>query len=174
MNTQYSNLITNLLENWGKLWDVPDLTKSLSVVFSPRLRRSLGRCRPSNNVIRLNPVLKNTVNAHLLPEVLCHEAAHIAAFMKFGDTIKPHGPEWQQLIEAGGFQPRASLPEQLVEGLPKSQKRTKYCYEHKCTDCGAIFITSPPNQRWRCQTCLSNGLEGLLVVMRRFAKGGRG
>src|SRR5829696_5894304 len=83
------------LSLWAGVWNLPGLEDRTEVVFSPRLRRALGNCDVSKRVIRLNPVLKTEARPKLL-EALCHEAAHIAVYERFGKVRRPHGAEWQQ------------------------------------------------------------------------------
>src|SRR5690349_21638014 len=66
--------------------------------YSPRLRSSLGRCLPERSLVRLQPRLLTDL-AHLHPEVVCHELAHLEVFRR-------HGPEWQALVREAGYEPR--------------------------------------------------------------------
>ena len=50
------------LSEWAKLWQAPGLPGRVSISFSPRLRRSLGRTRPQSGVVTLHAGL---ASAHL-------------------------------------------------------------------------------------------------------------
>ena len=43
------------LAAWAGAWGVPELPARVSIVFSPRLQSSLGRCAANAGLIRLNP-----------------------------------------------------------------------------------------------------------------------
>ena len=73
---------------------------AVTITLSTRLHRSLGRCRPAQGLITLRPDLASSFDA-----VLCHEAAHVAAFVLHGRTVRPHGAEWASLVAAVGFDP---------------------------------------------------------------------
>ena len=96
------------LTEWARVWNLPALPESVRVEFSPRIRRSLGRCHSRKGIIRLNPALLSVGpdgkddHEALLREVLCHEAAHVAAYLLHG-AVRPHGPEWGGLMRAAGY-----------------------------------------------------------------------
>ncbi len=68
--------LPRVLTRWSTLWRTPGLVDRVTVEFSPRLARSLGRVRPANGIIRLNARLQNVPRKFLL-EVLCHEAGQV-------------------------------------------------------------------------------------------------
>ena len=73
------------LAHWAVLWGRPGLELRVRIGWSGRMSRSLGRCMPSKGRIRLNRRLAEG-SPELLTEVLCHEAAHAAAFELFGSA----------------------------------------------------------------------------------------
>ena len=83
----------------GRTWSC----RSGRIELSARLRTSFARSYPKVGLIRLNPVLLKPSYRDLLPEILCHELAHLAVYELFGPGRKPHGPEWQALVEKAGF-----------------------------------------------------------------------
>ena len=89
------------IEEWGRLWGVPDLTAGVSISFSKRMTRSLGRTRPGQGTVRLAHHLKDAP-PDVLEEVLCHEVAHVAVHRRHGRSAKPHGPEWADLVQSAG------------------------------------------------------------------------
>src|SRR5262245_102885 len=99
---------TRAMSKWAKLWRTPELTQHVTISFSPRLRKALGRVRPSSGMITLNADLASGPQSLLL-EVLCHEAAHVAAYLLHGHRAKPHGPEWRMLVRAAGYEPSLIL-----------------------------------------------------------------
>jgi alpha-beta hydrolase superfamily lysophospholipase len=94
------------LAGWGALWGVTDLRARVRITFSRRLTRSFGRCTPRTGSIRLNPALLRA-GPGVLREVVCHEAAHAAAWVLHGGTARAHGREWKELMRRAGYEPRA-------------------------------------------------------------------
>ena len=77
VSERLATLLDMKVRRWAKIWRAPGLPNRVSVSFSQRMRRSLGRCAPQTGVVRLNAqVLRGKPD--LLDEVLCHELAHIA------------------------------------------------------------------------------------------------
>ncbi|HET8656834.1 MAG TPA: SprT family zinc-dependent metalloprotease [Longimicrobiaceae bacterium] len=177
--------IRALIARWAGAWGVPDLERDVSVSFSSRLTRSLGRCRPSAGRITLRSDLR-LGSRDRLAEVLCHEVAHVAAFRLFGPGAAPHGPEWQGLLAQVGFEPRVRTTEptssrarvriagqQLLPGgspaparVPLSEPTRILPYEHRCPVCQSVRFARRPVPRWRCAECLEAGLSGELVITR--------
>ena len=140
-------------------WQVQEIVKEIQVEFSNRITRSLGRTQPTAKHIRLNPLLQTRLSS-LLKEVLCHELAHIAAYHLHGDSIRPHGPEWQALVSAAGFTPSVHIEVDL--GLtPLAQSK---CYTHHCPVCHTNRSAKKPMRRWRCGECITHGLPGILEI----------
>lgn len=108
--------VAPLLVPWAAVWQRPGLEERLHISFSTRMTRSLGRCHPERRTIRLASWLREAPVA-LFAEVLCHEAAHVAAFELHGRSCRPHGAEWKALMRAAGFEPRVRVPAEL---LPES------------------------------------------------------
>jgi hypothetical protein len=96
--------IHRALRVWCHLWGVEELAPEITVEFSSRMTRSLGRCYPDRKLIRIAQFVREDSDA-LVQEVLCHEAAHIAAHHLYGSSIRPHGPEWRALMQEAGFPP---------------------------------------------------------------------
>jgi predicted metal-dependent hydrolase len=105
--------IHRALRDWCHLWGIEEMAPEISVEFSSRMTRSLGRCYADRKLIRIAQFVREESDA-LVQEVLCHEAAHIAAHHLYGSSIRPHGPEWKSLMLKAGYPPsvryrRASL-----------------------------------------------------------------
>lgn len=152
---------------WAKRWRTPGLARRLVVEYSPRLRQSLARSLPSRCLVRLNPVLQRPQNAALLPEVLCHEAAHIAVFELHGPRCRPHGPEWSRLVTMAGFTPTLRL---VIDAEPQgevSPSSPASSYEHRCPVCQMVRFARRPVPGWRCADCVAAGLDGRLLITRR-------
>jgi predicted SprT family Zn-dependent metalloprotease len=160
-----SDELRSLITKWGALWGVPDLESGISVTFSGRLKKSLGRCRPSLGRITLRSDLQNE-NSSRLVEVLCHEAAHVAAYKLFGSAAAPHGPEWRSLVTQAGFEPHVRTAGPSAEQRAPSEGPPTLAYEHRCPVCHTVRYARRPVSRWRCAECLDTGLPGELVITR--------
>jgi predicted SprT family Zn-dependent metalloprotease len=158
--TDTSRLIP-LLEDWAQTWGVPHLATAVTVRFSHRLQRSLGRCQPSLGLVTLSAALK-AGDQNVLAEVLCHEVAHIAAYRLHGPRARAHGKEWRDLVSAAGFEPRVLARE---AGAPRTRRSRKRSYEHRCEVCQLVRYGGRPVPQWRCAECLSAGLAGTLTII---------
>jgi predicted SprT family Zn-dependent metalloprotease len=165
-----------LLERWGELWGVPDLPSRVTILPSARLRRSLGRCQPATGRISIRASLLDG-DPRLLEEVLCHEAAHVAARVLAGPEARPHGAEWRELVRAAGFEPRvrragdaggAGNAGGAGDASPSTPRRAsgRFAYEHRCPVCQSVRYANTRRPRWRCLECDDAGLEGSLVIRR--------
>jgi predicted SprT family Zn-dependent metalloprotease len=153
--------VISLLGIWAQTWGIPDLPQSVTIRFSHRLRRSLGRCQPSLGLVTLSARLE-TGDPNVLAEVLCHEVAHIAVYRLHGARARPHGREWQDLVSAVGFTPRVLAREPAVPRVRRTRKRR---YEHRCEVCQSVRYGGRPVPQWRCAECLAAGLAGTLTVI---------
>ncbi len=157
-----SSELRKRLSQLFELWGVTELSEEATVEFSTRMTRSLGRCYPTRSLIRIAARLRGEPPA-ILDEVLCHEAAHLAAFRLWGPTAKPHGREWQELVKKAGFPPATRLRVEAGSSLGPPKRKTVR-YEHRCTVCQASRVARRPMRRWRCASCREAGLEGLLEI----------
>ena len=159
--------LSTLMGTWMSLWELPGLEEGIRVSFSPRMRRSLGRCAQERGRITLHSALRSGPRTRLA-EVLCHEAAHVAAYVLYGRSVRPHGPEWAGLVAQIGFTPATREPG--LEGRrtsPHAQRSSRLEYEHRCTVCQAVRLARRPVPRWRCADCAAAGLSGEMTVTRR-------
>ncbi len=152
-----------LIAAWGEAWGLPSLGDELTITLSSRFRTCLGRCTPTSNEIRIAAFLAHAT-PDLLHEVLCHEAAHAAAFRLHGGRLRPHGREWAQLMRVAGFRPRASIPTDELDNQPSEMGRRRVRWEHRCPVCDMHHLAGRPVKTWRCATCRNRGLDGKLVI----------
>jgi predicted SprT family Zn-dependent metalloprotease len=155
--------VRRTLARLGDVWDWPELPWEVTVVFSRRLTRHLGRATVSTGRVVLHIALAGATRP-LLREVLCHEAAHIVVFRRYGEGMRPHGPEWAKLVWQAGYQPSRSLAVTASE-IPSRPTNTRR-YEHLCPLCQSVRIAKRPMARWRCQACVDAGLPGTLQIQR--------
>ncbi len=152
-------------------WSVPKLKDGVRVVPSSRMTRALARAYPRLNTIRISTRVLEAAHAEFLREVVVHEAAHVAAYLKHGARIRPHGREWQALVRHAGYEPRVRFDSGRIEGLPAPRQRPRV-YQHRCPVCHWTHLARTTNRRWRCAICVRAGREGRLVVSK--VGGGRG
>jgi predicted SprT family Zn-dependent metalloprotease len=146
---------TQALADWATSWRTPQLPGRVTVTFSGRMTKSLGRVRPMTGQIRLNSKLQ-TVPRRFLLEVLCHEAAHVAVHLLHGANAKPHGPEWQELVRIAGYQPATKLGHQaLTQKAPQNTTISRHRY--RCRICQCDYFVRRKSSRLHCNLCYSAG-----------------
>lgn len=158
------------IEGWGEMWGLAGLSGRSDVKVDGRLRTSLGKCSPEKGSIRINPVLLLPGNEALYEEILCHEAAHLAARLIWGRKVKPHGPEWKGLMRKAGYAPRARIAAGEIKGLVPPARRKGYVYVHACRDCRAVYRALRTDRRWRCPKCVTSGRSGRLKVLEKISR----
>ena len=109
--------IRRLLDGWCCLWDANDLAAEIRVEISTRMTRSLGRCYPDRKLIRIATFVVEE-SEELFQEVLCHEAAHLAAYQLHGKSIRPHGREWKALMLMAGYEPHVRYKGAILQPQP--------------------------------------------------------
>ncbi|RMH15574.1 MAG: hypothetical protein D6698_10980 [Gammaproteobacteria bacterium] len=67
---------------------------------------------------------------HHLHDTVIHEVAHYIAFCLHGPHIKPHGPEWKQVVKQLGGTPKAR-GDYCIEGL-KIRRQRRFPYTCGC------------------------------------------
>jgi len=144
-----------------RAWTIDPDNCGVVVEFSNRLSRSLGRCDPAKGVIRLADFLKSQPR-EIVSEALAHELAHWAARRIHGPKIRPHGPEWRELMQMAGFEPRVRIP--LSDQVQDEQAQAALQYVHTCLICHATRVASRPVKNWRCPNCYAAGLSGEFSV----------
>ncbi len=155
-------VIQKWIKKWEKRWSVPGLSARLVIAYSDRLQSSWGRSSPRSFRISLHPDLRRL--SARLPAVLCHEVAHIAAFVLYGDRIRPHGIEWRRLVQLAGYMPRASLRVPRPKRGPVRTRPSQILYEHRCPVCQFRRLGKRPCPSWRCADCVAAGLDGRFVI----------
>jgi predicted SprT family Zn-dependent metalloprotease len=150
------------------LWDEPALPALVTVRLSTRLRTALGLCRPASGRIVLNAQQLAATPA-LLPEVLCHELAHVVVHRRHGRRAVPHGPEWQALVRAAGYTPSTALrvtvssADATNTGTRPRATRSRTVLHH-CPVCHTQRLAKRAVRQWRCAECQAAGLEGQLEI----------
>lgn len=79
-------------------------------------------------VIRYNALLLSENRDDFLKRTVPHEVAHIVARRLFGKKIKPHGPEWRQVMQLFG----AEASRCHNYDVSRSSRRTLKRYPYRC------------------------------------------
>ncbi len=165
----------------SQLWEMSELSALVKVEFSWRMKTSLGRCLPERGIIRLNNQLRSRSHA-FVREVLCHELAHFAIHRRYGAHVRPHGLEWQRLVELAGYEPKrrmlslssefeSSDQEAVGSGNGVQNQCSRPKFEHRCPVCQSVRLAGTSARRWRCAECVADGLDGELVISQVAGKG---
>ena len=152
---------------WQRLFGLPAGSPPPPVSINPRLRRALARCLLAAGTIELRPDVAAGQHRRLL-EVLCHELAHLAVYRAHGSSARLHGPQWRALMSAAGFQPvpASSMCTVLAPIRRHVHKNLPLRFEHHCPVCQMVRIARRAVPAWRCASCVSAGLPGILTVKR--------
>jgi predicted SprT family Zn-dependent metalloprotease len=154
---------------WCRRFGVPGLERRVTIEYSSRITSGLGRCYPQEKLIRLAAWVRDR-SPEVLPEVLCHELAHLAVRELHGPR-RPHGREWRELVARAGFIPRARLPLQPpLKPRPRRGRAAGYVYIHHCPVCHAARLARRAMRSWRCMSCREAGLSGELKIERYAEK----
>ena len=153
------------VRDWLVDWQSAHLLERIDIRFSKQLRRSLGRCQPDTGRIRIAHWLTQAPR-EVLQEVVCHEVAHAAAHARYG-RCRPHGSEWQSLMQKAGFEPRLRLPDSALPEALRHYTESRLPWEHRCPSCNASRAGRRAMQSWRCSRCIREGQDGRLVITRK-------
>lgn len=149
---------------WLKKWSVQwrcNAVRGVDVGRNAALRSSLGRWNRGKNRIELSDAA--LADRRRRKEILCHEAAHAALDLMGKRALRPHGPEWQGLVRAAGFEPKASL---VRCGHTLVRRRPVGTYQHTCSVCQFSKRAKRRMSSWRCPECVELGLDGRLKIER--------
>lgn len=58
-----------------------------------------GKAWPQSNRLAFNALLYEQNREHFLQQTVAHEVAHLLAWQIYGPQIKPHGREWQGIMQ---------------------------------------------------------------------------
>jgi predicted SprT family Zn-dependent metalloprotease len=166
--TPLNDQLQDAIVGWQSMWHTPGLADLTRITFSSRLDRSLGRCVPATGRVTLTTRLRRGSRKRLL-ETLCHEVAHVAAYLLHGGTARPHGPEWAALVRDAGFDPGTharSRRHASKQAEPPTSKPSRYAVVHTCPVCQSRRFARRTIPAWRCRTCVDAGLSGDLLATR--------
>ncbi|SFC16014.1 SprT protein [Marinospirillum celere] len=118
--------------------------------------RSAGVAELNRNRLRFNPVLLKENQEAFLSEVVPHEVAHLLAWQLHGRKIKPHGREWQQIMQ----QVFELKPKATHQFDTRRSARQGYIYQCACPGKEHALTVRRHNkilrgQRYICRECNS-------------------
>jgi predicted SprT family Zn-dependent metalloprotease len=152
------------LNSLATVWAHPRVS-SLRVVVNKRLQATLARWMPPADVIQVSPAAAER-GQNVLRQIVAHEAAHVVVWDRYGRIVRPHGPEWMDLMRAAGTEPQAVL---MRCGERYHRKAPSLCFRHFCPVCHFERMAKRRVATWRCPECQAIGLPGGLNVEQIFA-----
>lgn len=159
--TSQAEAIRERVTSLAFLWAMPAAAEAITVRFSTRLTRSLGRADLVGRRISLATWLRD--DPALLDHALCHELAHVVAFILVGRSEPAHGPTWRRLMHAAGHRATTRLAAAAAPagGAGKGEARR---YRHTCPTCHFSRSAARRMPAWRCADCVAAGLDGRLEI----------
>lgn len=91
----------------GKFWECADLSEKARIIYTTRMRTTIGMARLEENIVELNPVLL-TEHPEEFIETLVHELAHLVVYWRYGSRARPHGREFFTLMRAVNLSGKAT------------------------------------------------------------------
>ncbi|MBX2867661.1 MAG: SprT-like domain-containing protein [Acidiferrobacterales bacterium] len=115
------------------------------------------RIKKGEKQLRFNPWIFSLHYDANLYDTVPHEVAHYVVNVLFGSSgIKPHGPEWQNVMIALGREPKTTC-DFPIDGVPTRQMRhfayQCYCQDHKVSSIRHNRIQR--GQTYYCRRCRS-------------------
>jgi SprT protein len=104
--------------------------------------------------IRYNSALLLRHGKDFLERTVPHEVAHYLAFLHHGHGIRPHGPEWQQLVTALGGTPERCHAYDVADLGARKTRRFPYhcqCGDHQLSSIRHNRIVR--GARYLCHHC---------------------
>ncbi len=105
-------------------------------------------------LIRYHPELLARQPAPFLARTVPHEVAHVVTFCRYGNRVRPHGPEWRALMGFFGADATRCHDFDLTDLPRRSLERFPYhcaCGEHSLTSIRHRRIQR--GTRYRCPSC---------------------
>lgn len=125
---------------------------------SLRLRgQKAGVAHLQENLLRFNGKLYQENQQHFLQQTVAHEVAHLIAHQMFGPRIRPHGPEWQDIMR-GVY---GLVAERCHQYNVETTARTEYVYSCACPMDNVFPFTgrrhalAEKGRRYICKRCRS-------------------
>jgi predicted SprT family Zn-dependent metalloprotease len=157
-----SGELAQTVREWARLWRVPEFLDGITFRQNARLRTTIARWAIESNCVEVSTRFFELRRDHR--EILCHELAHAAAVRMHGRVVRPHGPEWCDLVRKAGYEPKAHLASDRRPYVSPSDIQTQLDFEHRCPVCHAVRFARKLVKSWRCVECVGAGLPGHLTI----------
>ncbi len=113
-------------------------------------------CMPAAGrpVIRYNTLLLEENGERFIARTVPHEAAHVLAFRLHGPRIRPHGPEWREVMDLLGADSRRCHDYDTSRCKARTLSRHNYhcnCREHELSSIRHNRIMA--GQTYYCRAC---------------------
>ncbi len=119
----------------------PKLGKTIPFTFNKRFTDSFGAA--GSGAVEFSGPLWGRATPKQRKQVIIHETCHVLSEEKYGENIKPHGQEWEEMMELAGAEP-IIYHDVDNEDLYRPQR----CYAIRCKSC-AHEDTITQNMRTR-------------------------
>lgn len=121
--------------------------------------QTAGKYYPAQCLVRFNPFIAAKHFEHYVSHTVTHEIAHHVIYQLFGtrrQTIRPHGIEWQALMQRYGVPPQRCHSYDTSDLPVREQRR----FDYHC-DCSVHQLSATRHnrikkgQRYSCKQCRS-------------------
>ncbi|MCB5160321.1 SprT-like domain-containing protein [Marinomonas algarum] len=113
--------------------------------------RAAGTAHLQKNELRFNHFMFSQDTRTFLETVVPHEVSHLIVYQIYGNTVKPHGKEWQAVMRKV-YSLAPNRTHNFETPAPKS------CYEYKCSCQHHLFTPHRHNRaskgvQYVCKCC---------------------
>ncbi len=115
-------------------------------------------------VIRYNPLLLEENGEKFMARTVPHEAAHVIVFRLHGTRIRPHGPEWRDVMDLFGADKRRCHDFDTSRSRARTPSRYTYhctCREHELSSIRHKRILA--GQAYYCRACKEELRSGSMI-----------
>lgn len=116
--------------------------------------RTAGMAHYTQNLIRLNDVLLRENGDAFVARTVPHEVAHLLAHQIYGHGIRPHGPEWKNVMRRLGLVPSRCHSYDTTNAVTRRVEKFSMfcaCQEHKVTR--RVVAKVEMGARYTCRKC---------------------
>ena len=114
-------------------------------------------------LVRYNPILLNENGDHFLAQTVPHEIAHVVTHALYHRRVRPHGPEWQQIMRLFGADNHRCHNYKVKHSTRRQLQHFSYrcgCQEHQLTSIRHNRVIK--GQHYICRNCREVLLEAPL------------
>ena len=142
------------------------LAAEVRIAWNPRMRSTAGTAFPRQNLVTLNPRLRE-FGASEVDRTMRHELAHLLAHHRAGRRrIAPHGPEWRKACRYLGLHDESRCHE-----LPLPRRTMTARHFYRCPNCALeLRRVRPLRRKSACLKCCRRHNGGAYDERFRFRK----